>query len=73
MTGADAKRIPAVKIAHNRVDIFGQEQTEFPASGGQNGWTFLTAAVLMSVFAKCRAGRSLIFEGKWQFKFQIRQ
>jgi hypothetical protein len=38
MTGADAKRIPAVQTSHNPMDISGQEQTEFPLPGGQNGW-----------------------------------
>ncbi len=36
-TRAVAKRIPTVVSPHNRVDISGQEQTEFPAPGGKTG------------------------------------
>jgi hypothetical protein len=39
--GVDAKRNSGVLTPHNHLDISGQEQTEFPVPGGQNGWPSL--------------------------------
>jgi hypothetical protein len=63
VTGVDAKRILIELSPHNRVDISGQEYTDFPVPGGKTGGPPLRIPNRAEILCRRAAATMLLLRG----------